>query len=123
MKYFYLIIKLVLLLFLLMLTINNTHSVAFNWFMQQTVQWPLVVLLLIFFVIGAVLGVLSMLGRILRLRNEVNRLRKENHKHIKVFEEDPSVAATVAQKMNQKTVEAKQKSAPVVVDAAAQKEQ
>ena len=38
-------------------------------------------LLLGFFVVGAIFGVLAMLGRLLALRNEVNRLRREIRKN------------------------------------------
>lgn len=92
MRYVYLVIKIVILLFLLLISVKNIHSVDFFWFFGNTVQWPLIVLLLIFLALGILLGILGMTGRILRLRREISCLKKENkQKNITVIE-DPSEA-------------------------------
>lgn len=80
MKIVYLLLKLLVLFVLLFFTVQNTHVVKFVWGVQQSVDLPLIVLLLIFFVIGAVFGIIAMLGRILGLRNEVNALKRERKK-------------------------------------------
>ena len=91
MKYFYLLLKGVILMALLLVTIRNTHWVTFNGVLNQHVELPLIVLLLIFFVIGCIFGVLAMLGRILRLRNEAGRLRRDLKKSARIGEVDLAV--------------------------------
>lgn len=87
MKIVYLILKIALLLVLLLLTIKNTHSVEFFWGFKNSVSWPLIVLLLIFFVIGALFGVLAMLRRVLGLRSEVASLQRDAKKQQKAKEQ------------------------------------
>ena len=81
MKIVYALIKIVILLAFIVLAVSNTQTTAFHYLPGQLVTMPLIVLLLAFFVLGAVFGVLAMFGRLLSLRNEVNRLRHEIKKH------------------------------------------
>ena len=81
MKIVYALIKIVILLAFVLLAVSNTHSTAFHYLPGQEISLPLIVLLLGFFVVGAIFGVLAMLGRLLALRNEVNRLRREIRKN------------------------------------------
>ena len=77
MKWLSIVIMFIVFIALLAVTLGNTHSVDFNLIGFPTTKWPLVVYLWIAFVFGAVVGVLSMFGRLLRLRNEAARLQKE----------------------------------------------
>lgn len=77
MNIIYALIKIVILLAFILLAVTNTQSVVFHYLPGQEINLPLIVLLLVFFTIGAVFGVLAMFGRLLSLRNEVNRLRRE----------------------------------------------
>ena len=81
MKIVYALIKILILLAFVLLAVSNTHSTAFHYLPGQEISLPLIVLLLVFFVVGAIFGVLAMLGRLLTLRNEVNRLRREIRKN------------------------------------------
>ena len=81
MKIVYALIKIVILLAFVLLAVSNTHSTAFHYLPGQEISLPLIVLLLGFFVVGTIFGVLAMLGRLLTLRNEVNRLRREIRKN------------------------------------------
>lgn len=92
MRYVYLVIKIIILLFLLIISVKNIHSVEFFWFFGNSVQWPLIVLLLLFLFLGVVLGVLGMTGRVFRLRREISRLKKENKQKTITVIEDPSEA-------------------------------
>lgn len=83
MRYVYLVIKIVILIFLLLISVKNIHSVEFFWLFGHSVQWPLIVLLLIFFTLGILLGILAMTGRLLGLRRDISRLKKELKKAIK----------------------------------------
>jgi len=66
------------LLFLLFLAFaaRNMEPVTLNFFLGQTWQLPLIVLLLIFLVFGAVLGVLAWLPRVFRDKREIQSLRR-----------------------------------------------
>lgn len=77
MKLISLFIKILILALLIALAAVNTHSVQFSWLPGNSVQWPLIAILLIFFAAGCLCGVLAMFGRLLSLRNENNRLRAE----------------------------------------------
>ena len=81
MKIVYALIKILILLAFVLLAVSNTQSTAFHYLPGQEISLPLIVLLLGFFVVGAIIGVLAMLGRLLALRNEVNRLRREIRKN------------------------------------------
>lgn len=83
MKIIYALIKIAVLLILLLLAVSNTQMIAFNYLPGQIVNLPLIVLLLIFFIIGAVFGVFAMFGRLLRLRSQVNQLQAKLDKQIK----------------------------------------
>ena len=84
MKIVSLIIKIALLCVLLFFTMQNTHSVEFFWNSGKSASMPLIVLLLITFIIGAIFGILAMLGRILTLRHEVASLQRERKKAEKI---------------------------------------
>lgn len=96
MKIVYTIIKIVILLAFVLLAVSNTQMTAFHYLPGQAVNLPLIVLLLAFFVVGAVFGVLSLFGRLLTLRNEINRLRSELKKSARVVLADEASQATKA---------------------------
>ena len=81
MKIVYALIKILILLAFVLLAVSNTQSTAFHYLPGQEISLQVIVLLLGFFVGGAIFGVLAMLGRLLALRNEVNRLRREIRKN------------------------------------------
>lgn len=93
MKLIALAIKAVILLFFLILALINTHAVPFSYVPGQEVQWPLIVVLFLAFILGAVFGIFAMFGRLLRLRSENNRLRAEVQKAARLATED--IAAPV----------------------------
>ncbi|MBI0067466.1 MULTISPECIES: lipopolysaccharide assembly LapA domain-containing protein [unclassified Snodgrassella] len=105
MKIIYALIKIAVLLILLLLAVSNTQMIAFNYLPGQIVNLPLIVLLMIFFIIGAVFGVFAMFGRLLRLRSQVNQLQAKLDKQIKaaaqaVRTENLAVTATQPQSDN-----------------------
>ncbi|PIT17825.1 LapA family protein [Snodgrassella alvi] len=83
MKIIYTLIKIVVVLAFLLLAVSNTQLIAFNYLPGQMVNLPLIVLLLIFFIIGAVFGVFAMFGRLLRLRSQVNQLQNQLNRQAK----------------------------------------
>ncbi|KDN12982.1 putative inner membrane hypothetical protein [Snodgrassella communis] len=104
MKIIYILIKIVVLLALLLLTVSNTQLIAFNYLPGQMVNLPLIVLLLIFFIIGAVFGVFAMFGRLLHLRSQVNQLQNQLNKQAKAASQsvptDNIVVTTTAAETN-----------------------
>jgi len=69
-------IRLIIFAFLVVFAIGNTETVTLHFLFGYLWDAPLVILLLAFFAAGAVLGVLSLLGVIFRLRREVARLKR-----------------------------------------------
>lgn len=80
--------KIITLLLFLILALLNTHHVPFSYLPSQQVQWPLIVVLFLSFIVGAVFGILAMFARIIRLRNENNRLRNEVQKTARLSTQD-----------------------------------
>jgi uncharacterized integral membrane protein len=63
-------------LLLLAFAAKNVESVPLRFFFNLEVQSPLVLALLGAFALGALFGVLSLLGTVVRLRREISSLRK-----------------------------------------------
>ena len=70
-------LRAVLFLLLLLFALKNTDPVTLRFFFSESWQLPLVLLLLIFFAFGAVLGVVACTARLLRERREILMLKKE----------------------------------------------
>ena len=86
-------IRLIIFSFLVVFAVQNTDLVVLNFVLGQAWQAPLVIVLLAFFVGGAMLGVLSLLGVIYRQRREIARLKRAVDKPQSVIsQEPPSVA-------------------------------
>ena len=68
--------RILIFLFLLAFALKNTGSVSIRFVFDPSWQAPLIIVLLVFFTGGAVLGVLSLLGTVFGLRREVARLKR-----------------------------------------------
>lgn len=66
-----------LFLMLLLFALKNTELVTLRFFFGVSWQMPLVLLLLIFFAFGAILGVLAGVTKLFQHRREVVALRRE----------------------------------------------
>ncbi|MCD5361459.1 MULTISPECIES: lipopolysaccharide assembly LapA domain-containing protein [Chromobacterium] len=77
MRYLLRIVELALLVFLIAVTVQNSHAVEFKLFFGESWSAPLIVFLLLFFVAGALVGLLATLGYYLRSRKELSQLKKE----------------------------------------------
>ncbi|OGA26915.1 MAG: hypothetical protein A3I01_17420 [Betaproteobacteria bacterium RIFCSPLOWO2_02_FULL_65_24] len=66
-----------LFLVLLLFAFKNTSPVQLRFLFDTAWDVPLVLLLLAFFALGAALGVLACVGRLLRQRREIQSLRRE----------------------------------------------
>jgi uncharacterized integral membrane protein len=76
MKFLTWAIRLVIFLFLFAFALRNTDPVILHTLPGQDWQAPQVIILLVFFVAGALLGVFSPLGLVLRQRREISRLNR-----------------------------------------------
>jgi uncharacterized integral membrane protein len=70
-------IRLAIFLFLLAFAARNTDPVTLRFYFDLAWQMPLVALLLGFFVAGALLGVASAIGLLIRQRREIGRLERD----------------------------------------------
>lgn len=69
--------RILIFLFLFGFAVKNTDPVSVHFFLDAIWQAPLVIVALAFFVGGAALGALSLLGTVFGLRRETARLRRE----------------------------------------------
>ncbi len=77
MPYFNWILRVVLFIALFGFAVKNNQPVTLRYFFGYEWQSSLVVVLLIFFSAGAVVGVLSMLANVLKQRREIARLKRD----------------------------------------------
>ncbi|KIA81501.1 LapA family protein [Chromobacterium amazonense] len=77
MRYLLRIVELALLLLLIAVTVQNSHAVEFKLFFGQSWSAPLIVFLLLFFVAGAIVGLLATFSFYLKNRRELSQLKKE----------------------------------------------
>ena len=77
MKVFFWIIKLALFFIALTFAVKNTDIVTVRYYLDLEWQAPLIFVILVVFCLGAAAGVIASLGRVIRLRHEVSRLRKQ----------------------------------------------
>lgn len=78
MRYFIWVLRLLVFVIVLLFALKNTEPVQVNFFAEHIIQdVPLIVVMLGAFILGLVLGLLLMIGAIMRRRRENNRLRRE----------------------------------------------
>jgi uncharacterized integral membrane protein len=77
MRYVLWIVKLALFALALTFAVKNTDPVTVRYFLGNEWRTPLIFVLLVFFCVGAVLGLLGALGQILRQRRELSALKRE----------------------------------------------
>jgi lipopolysaccharide assembly protein A len=76
MKYVFRILAAILFVVFFGFALKNTQEVALRFFFDREINAPLVLLLLAFFVGGAVLGVLAMIPTVFRHRRDLSRHKK-----------------------------------------------
>ena len=77
MRYLLWLVRFLLLALLVTFAVKNTETVTVRYFLGYEWQAPLVFVLLVFFCIGAVLGVMAGLARYIRQRRELAALKRE----------------------------------------------
>ena len=86
MRYVIWLLRALLFLVLLGLAVKNDQTVTLRYFLGYEWQTSLVVIMLLFFVAGAAVGMLAMLGTVLRQRREIAALKKELRMKNKLIE-------------------------------------
>jgi uncharacterized integral membrane protein len=76
-KYLIWILRALLFLILLSFAIKNDEPVVVHYFAGYEWHTSLILVLLLFFAAGAAIGLLAILGTLLRQRREINVLKKE----------------------------------------------
>ena len=77
MRVFTWVVRVAIFLFLLAFAARNTDPVTLRFYFDLAWQMPLVLLLLAFFVAGALLGLAAVIGVLIRQRREIGRLERE----------------------------------------------
>ena len=77
MRYVLWIIKLLLFVLVLTFAVKNTDPVTVRYYLGSQWQAPLVLVMLIVFCVGAVVGIMTALGHVFRQRREIGGLKKE----------------------------------------------
>lgn len=71
------VVRLIIFSLLLVFAIRNTQPISLQLILDHVWEAPLVIVLLAFFGGGAILGLLSVVGVVLRQRREISRLKRE----------------------------------------------
>jgi lipopolysaccharide assembly protein A len=77
MRYILWLLKLVLFVAVLTFAVKNTAPVTVHYYLGTAWEAPLILVLLVFFAIGAALGVMAGLGQQFRQRREISLLKRE----------------------------------------------
>ncbi len=77
MRYILWVFKFAVFVLVLSFAAKNTDTVTLHYYLGYDWQAPLVVVALIFFSAGAVIGILAALGHLFRLRREVSALKRK----------------------------------------------
>ncbi len=77
MRYLNWLLRAVVFLILLSFALKNDHPVVLRYFFGYEWQASLIVVLLLFFAVGACVGILAILGNVIRQRREIAVLKRE----------------------------------------------
>jgi uncharacterized integral membrane protein len=77
MRFFLWVLKVALFLLVLSFAVKNTDMVTVRYYLGYEWQAPLVLVLLVFFCLGALVGIAASLGQMLRQRRSAQALRRE----------------------------------------------
>ena len=77
MRYFNWVLRTALFIVLLGFSVKNDQPITLRYFFGYEWQSSLVIVLLMFFAAGALVGVFAMLAEVLKQRSEITRLKRE----------------------------------------------
>lgn len=76
-RYITWLLRALLFLALLLFAARNTDPVVLRFYLDQTWQAPLVLIIVVFFALGAAFGVIACWGKLFGQRREIAALKKE----------------------------------------------
>lgn len=76
-RYLLWFIKLLVFILLFAFAMQNAERITVHFLLDYVWQAPMALVILAFFMLGALMGILAMLGRIIVLRRELIALRRE----------------------------------------------
>lgn len=89
MRYILWFLKFVVFVLVLSFAVKNTDTVTVYYYLGHDWQAPLVVVALLFFIVGAVIGVLASLSHLFRLRREISTLKRELRTQARIRDTTP----------------------------------
>ena len=95
MRYVNWLLRALLFLILLGLAVKNDQPVTLHYFLDYAWQTSLVVIMLLFFIAGAIVGMLAMFGSVLRQRRESAALKRELRMKNKLIEAGEAASSPV----------------------------
>jgi putative membrane protein len=82
MRYLGWLFRLIIFLLLLGFALKNSELITVHYYLDYEWQAPLVLVLLGFFAMGALIGLLALMPHLIRLRRELGKLRKALNKPV-----------------------------------------
>jgi lipopolysaccharide assembly protein A len=76
-----LVVAIALFILLLLLAFQNSQPATLTFFKVATLEAPLVFVVLIAFTMGAAMGLLAMSIKVVRLKRQIARMRREHRVH------------------------------------------
>jgi len=95
MRYVNWLLRALLFLILLGLAVKNDQPVTLHYFLGYAWQTSLVVIMLLFFIAGAIVGMLAVFGSVLRQRRENAALKRELRLKNKLIEAGEAASSPV----------------------------
>lgn len=80
MKIVRLVVNLLIFILLLVLALDNIQTVTINLYNLYTFQIPLIIAMVIFVILGMIIGILFSLGSNLKLRTQIYNLKRKLEK-------------------------------------------
>jgi len=76
MKLLFRIVAVILFVVFFIFALKNTQEVVLHFFLDYEIRGPLVLMLLVFFMAGATLGILAMIPTVFRYRRDLSKYKK-----------------------------------------------
>jgi lipopolysaccharide assembly protein A len=95
MRYVIWLLRAILFLILLGLAVKNDQPVSLYYFLGFKWETSLVVIMLLFFLAGAIVGMLAVFGSVLRQRREISALKRELRMKNKLIEAGEAASSPV----------------------------
>ncbi len=96
MRYLLWLLKFALFVLVLSFAVKNTEMVTVRYYLGHELQAPLIFILLLFFCVGAVFGILASLTHLFRQRREIVALKRDLRKQARSGGDNTSAPSDAA---------------------------